>query len=113
MMFAGLPRKDNGHLENIHFLCASNKVSVNVCIDQIPTFSYINFKVSAIEMAEPLAKDLLENGIITFDAYLNEEVLVVTPMICLICDNPRASELVNHLGTSTTCYCRLCLVGCQ
>ena len=51
MMFAGLPRKDNGHLENIHFLCASNKVSVNVCIDQIPTFSYINFKVSAIEMA--------------------------------------------------------------
>ena len=51
MTFAGLPCKDNGNLENIHFLCASNKVSVNVCIDQIPTFSYINFKVSAIEMA--------------------------------------------------------------
>ena len=26
MMFAGLPRKDDGHLENILFLCASNKV---------------------------------------------------------------------------------------
>ena len=67
-------------------------------------------------MAEPLVKDLLEleeNGIVTYDAYLNEEVLVVTPIICLICDNPRASELVNHLGTSATCYCRLCLVGCQ
>ena len=30
IMFAGLPRKDNGHLENIHFLCASNKVSDSV-----------------------------------------------------------------------------------
>lgn len=46
-------------------------------------------------MAEPLAKDLLEleeNGIVTYDAYLNEDVLVVTPILCLICDNPRASE---------------------
>ena len=72
-------------------------------------------KVSAIEMAEPLAKELLEleeNEITTFDAFFNEEVLVVTPIICLICDNPRASELVNHLGVSATCYCRLCLVSC-
>ena len=41
-------------------------------------------KVSAIEIAEPLAKELLEleeNGITTFDAFLNEEVLVVTPII--------------------------------
>ena len=67
-------------------------------------------------MAEPLAKDLLEleeNGIVTYDACLNEDVLVVTPILCLIYDNPRASELINHLGTSATCYCRLCLVGCQ
>ena len=67
-------------------------------------------------MVEPLAKDLLEleeNGIVTYDAYLKEDVLVVTPILCLICDNPRASELINHLGISATCYCRLCLVGCQ
>ena len=115
MMFAGLPRKDNAHFENIHFLCASNKVSeldFSPCM-QINT---LYLKASAIEMVEPLAKDLLkleENGIVTYDAYLKEEVLVVTPIICMICDNPRASELVNHLGTSATCYCRLCLVSCQ
>ena len=65
-------------------------------------------------MAEPLAKELLEleeKGITAFDAFLNEEVLVVTPIICLISDNPRASELVNRLGASATCYCRLCLVS--
>ena len=40
MMFAGLPRKVNGHLENIHFLCASNKVP-------------------ALKMAEPIVQQLL------------------------------------------------------
>ena len=76
----------------------------------------IIIKVSAIEMAEPLAKELLEleeNGMATFDAFINEEVLVVTPIICLICDNPRESELVNHLAASATFYCRLCLVSCS
>ena len=77
------------------------------------SFIYIDFKVSAIEMAEPLLLELEENGLVTYDAYLNEKVLVVMPIICLICDNPRASELVKHLGTFVTCYCRLCLVGCR
>lgn len=40
MMFAGLPRKDNGHLENIHFLCASNKVFVNSFIRFIFIYLY-------------------------------------------------------------------------
>lgn len=66
-------------------------------------------------MAENLAKELLEledEGMVTFYVYLNEEALVVTPIICLICDNPRASELVNHLAMSATYCCRMCLEGC-
>ena len=37
-------------------------------------------------MAEPLAKDFMEleeNGIVTYDAYLKEDVLVVTPILDL------------------------------
>ena len=95
-MFAGLPRKVNGHLENIHFLCASNKVP-------------------ALKMAEPIVQQLLtleERGMFTYDAHLKEKVLVVAPVITLICDNPRASELINHLGATARCYCRMCLVRC-
>ena len=89
IMFAGLPKHENHHLENIHFLCASNNVT-------------------SLEMAQPIMNDLLkleEEGLVTCDAYLREEVLVVAPIICLICDNPRAS---NHLGSTA----RLYTVGC-
>ena len=95
MMFAGLSNEENHHLENIHFMCASNLVS-------------------PLEMAEPLVRDFndLENeGLVTYDAYLGESVLVVAPIICLICDNPRASELLNHLGATTRHYCRMCMVS--
>ena len=36
-------------------------------------------------MAEPFVKDFmeLENGIVTYDAYLKEDVLVVTPILDL------------------------------
>ena len=95
IMFAGLPHHENGHLENIHFLCASNNVT-------------------PLEMAEQLSKEFLEleeQGLVTYDAYLGENVLVVAPIICLICDNPRASELLNHLGATARLYCRMCLVS--
>ena len=39
MMLAGLPRAHNSQLENIHFICCSNEAS-------------------AIEMADPIVKDL-------------------------------------------------------
>ena len=67
-----------------------------------------------IEMVEPLIKDFndLENkGLVTYDAYLGKSVLVIAPIICLICDNPRASELVNHLGATARHYCRMCMVS--
>ena len=38
-------------------------------------------------------------------------VLVIAPLMCIICDNPRASELLNHLGSSALKYCRVCMVS--
>lgn len=94
MILAGLPRAVNSHLENIHFLCASNKVD-------------------CMKMAEALVDDLLileNDGILAYDAYLGEEVLVIAPVICIIADNPRASDLTCHLGNSARKYCRICQV---
>lgn len=81
---AGLPRKDNMQRVNIHFICSSDSVT-------------------PLEMAEPIARELatLENeGFEVFDAYSNENVLVVAPLLLVVCDNPRASELLNHLGSA-------------
>lgn len=91
MLLAGLPRSVNSQLENIHFLCASNRVG---CLD----------------LAKPLADDLLmleSEGIVTYDALYKEEVLVVAPVICAIADNP---DITNHMGTSARMFCRMCHV---
>ena len=94
MMLAGLPRKLNSQLEHIHFITCSN---------QVPP----------LDMTWPIAQDLLklEAGVIAFDAYLCKRVLLVTPVICVICDNPRASELLNHSGSRTRKFCRMCSVS--
>ena len=97
MMFAGLSNEENHHLENIHFLTTSNQI--------IP-----------LEMVEPLVKEyvnLEKNGLVTYDAHRGKTVLVITPVICLICNNPRASELLNHLGATARHYCRICMVSIQ
>ena len=40
----------------------------------------------------------LENeGVEMYDAQSQKKVLVVAPLMLIICDNPRAFELVNHL----------------
>ena len=65
-------------------------------------------------MTPPLVEELLSlerEGMEAFDAYHRERVLVVAPIICFICDNPRASEVVNHLGPSSIRFCRICMVG--
>ena len=88
---AGLPKKENSKLQNIHFVCCSNKISV-------------------MDMCTPLASELQEleaTGINAYDAALQEAVLVVTPVMCAICDNPRHSEIMNHLGPSAKIYCRI------
>ena len=92
---AGLPKKENSKLHNIHFVCCSNKVSV-------------------MDMCAPLASELQEieaTGINAYDAALQETVLVVAPIMCEICDNPRHSEIMNHLGPSARKYCRIYMYG--
>ena len=75
---------------NIHFVCTSDSVT-------------------PLEMVETIAT--LENeGFEVFDAFSNENVLVVAPLLLVICDNPRASELLNHLGSAANMFCRLCEV---
>ena len=76
---------------NIHFICSSNSVT-------------------PLEIAEPIARKLatLENeGVEVFDAYSNENALVMAPLLLIICDNPRASELLNHLGSFANMFCRV------
>lgn len=95
MLLAGLPKSANSQLENIHFICASNTVD-------------------CLKMADPIVEDLLvlENeGVFMYDASYEEDVLVVAPVLCAIADNPRASDLLNHAGTSARMFCRMCMVA--
>ena len=64
-------------------------------------------------MTPPIVDELklLEtDGIVAFDAFLQVKVLGVAPIMCVICDNPRASEVTNTLGLSSRMFCRICMV---
>ena len=94
LLLAGLPRHENAKSENIHFLCSSDNMA-------------------ALDMATCIADELtmLENsGLDVYDAFHNEHVLVIAPVLLFICDNPMASQLLNHLGGSAIKYCRICVV---
>lgn len=94
VMMSGLPRHENAKIENIHFYSCSDVVS-------------------AVEMAEALVSELimLENdGVEVYDALIGERVIAICPVMCILVDNPRASELLNHLGGSAKRYCRMCMV---
>ena len=94
VLLAGLPRRLNSQMSNIHFLSCSDTVSV-------------------LDMAEPIADELmhLENeDVVVYDAHLDCDVLVVAPLLCIISDNPRSSEVVNHLRGAASKFCRMCMV---
>ena len=46
-----------------------------------------------------------------YDAHLRQEVLVIAPVLLIMADSPRHSELLNHLGSSARRYCRMCMVS--
>ena len=94
LMLAGLPRHENSKIMNIHFICCSDVAS-------------------AVDMAEAIVEELaaLEKGIEVYDAFLKQIVIVLAPLLCILADNPRASELLNHLGGSAKKYCRMCMVN--
>lgn len=95
VLLAGLPRKENAKIPNIHFCCCSDLVS-------------------AMDMCEEIASELklVENeGVVAFDALTNHDVLVVSPLMCIIGDNPRLAEILNHNGSAARLYCRMCMVS--
>ena len=95
ILLAGLSRKDNANLYNIHFVCCSNKLSI-------------------LEMSEPIAVEMTQledEGIIVYDALLKKDVLLLAKPILFMCDNPRAAEITNSLGSSANKYCRKCQVS--
>ena len=51
------------------------------------------------------------SGVVAFDAALEEEVLLVAPVLCVLSYNPRHSEIMNHAGTSAKMHCRICMVS--
>ena len=55
-------------------------------------------------------KILETEGIVAYDAHLKQEVLLVAPVLCITADNPRSSEIMNHLGPSSKMFCRMCMV---
>ena len=69
--------------------------------------------MSAIDMCGPLVDNLkqLENGIVVYDAVTQQNIFVMCPVICALYDNVRAAELVNHLGSRTFMFCRICMVS--
>ena len=91
LLLAGLPRRLNSKVENIHFLCTSDSMS-------------------ALDMANPIANELIlleSSGLEVYDAL---HVLVIAPILLFIADNPTASQLLNHLGGSAIKYGRICMV---
>ena len=61
-------------------------------------------------MSEAISTELskLENDGV---AHLKEFIIVVSPLLCIVADNPRASEILNHLGGCAHRYCRMCMVS--
>jgi hypothetical protein len=88
---ASIPKDKAHNLTNIFFISCSNRTS-------------------AVPMSGPIVDNLklLEGGIRVFDSVLMSEVLVIAPVICLLCDNARSSELLNHLGSKAVKLCRIC-----
>ena len=56
---------------------------------------------------------LTEDAIEAYDALTKQAVLVICPLMCMLADNSRASELINHLGGGGAArwYCRMCMVS--
>ena len=96
-MIAGLPKALNTDLRNLHLVTCSNEVST-------------------LELAKGFIGDLVKletEGIAVYDAHLQCEVLLIAPVMAILGDNPRASEVVCHMGSSANKFCRMCMVRCM
>lgn len=50
----------------------------------------------------------LESGMMMYDVLSGNEIFVQCPILCVACDNPRASEICHHLGSTARHFCRDC-----
>ncbi|CAB4016525.1 Hypothetical predicted protein [Paramuricea clavata] len=50
----------------------------------------------------------LESGMMMYDVLSGNEIFVQCPILCVACDNPRASEICHHLGSTAKHFCRDC-----
>ena len=93
LLLAGLQKQQNHHLRHIPLLCASNTAI-------------------AIDMMRAVVKDLcmLQNGVEMFDAMLNQNVFVIAPVLAVLCDNPRASQILGHVTGGSIMFYRVCKV---
>ena len=95
LLLAGLPRHENTKLFNIHFIGTSNRAN-------------------CLEISAPIVGDLLlleQRGIVVYDAFLQKQVKLFAPVLLFMGDNPRASELLNHMGPTARKFCRMCLAS--
>ena len=94
-LLAGLPKDKNTKLENIHLLSCSDHAA---CLDM------------AVSITDELIQ-LETSGIEVYDGFLKKDILVMSLVLCIICDNPQASEICSHLGSSVRKFYRMCLVS--
>lgn len=88
---AGIPWSHSQY-STVHFICGSQTVK-------------------PWEMADGILDDLqngLEKGMITFDAALQEQVLLIGGVLFIKADNPRAAELCSMTGLTSNNFCRCC-----
>ena len=91
----GLPKEANRDLNNIHMITCSNKVP-------------------CMKLVEGFIHDLTQletEGMVMYNSHLKTDVLVKAPVIMAICDNPRASEMLSHMGGTVNKYWRMCMVS--
>ena len=46
-----------------------------------------------------------------YDVHFDKKILVKSPMLCLLADNPRASEFEYHMESCANKFCRKCNVS--
>lgn len=84
------------------------------CTSHLLQVQHVHIQVDCIELAVPMVEELVmleENGITVYDAHEKKKVLVIAPVLCMLCDNPRASEITNNLGPGSRMFCRMCMVN--
>eukprot|EP00731_Ephydatia_muelleri_P012809 Em0007g119a len=95
------------------FYCQSVVSTLQLCMANPKIASSLTrYPVQTEGASVPIVEELLlleSEGIEAYDAFSDCQVLVVAPLICVICDNPRAKELCNQLASSTRKYCRICM----